>query len=351
MRARSTRCRWPGWMTATLLAAAIIAPTAQGASYALAFWNVENLFDTTDDPAVSGDEEFTPTAPKAWSEERFRAKLKALAQVIVDMNDGRGPDVLGLAEVENRFVVEQLVEQLKPLGRDYDIVHKDSPSGRGIDCALLYDRKALRLDGSAFLTPPVAETRDVVEARLAAGGDKLFVFVNHWPSRMSDQSGAQRSAVADMLRKRIDELLSQDAAADIVVIGDLNDHPGDTSVAEHLHAASQPSASAPASAPTATQPVCLLNTTWAIHASGTIGSYNYQGKWEIIDHVILSPGLLDAGGFAWKAGSTQVFVKDYMLYKAGTPEARPNRTYSGRDRYFGGYSDHLPVVCVVERAE
>lgn len=351
MGARSMHLRWADWIVGTLAVTVMLVPAARGESYAVAFWNVENLFDTVDDPAVAGDEEFTPSAPKAWSEERFGAKLKNLGQVIADMNAGKGPDVLGLAEVENRFVLEQLVAQLEPLGREYDIVHKDSPSGRGIDCALLYDRKTLRLDGSAFLAAPVAETRDIVEARLAAGGDRLFVFVNHWPSRLGDQTGAERCAVADMLRARIDELLSHDAAAEIVVIGDLNDHPADASVAEHLRAASQPTASAPSSAPAATQPANLLNTTWAIHASGTIGSYNYQGKWEIIDHVILSPGLLDAAGFAWKAGSTEVFVRDYMLYKPGTPQARPNRTYGGRDQYFGGYSDHLPVVCVVERAQ
>lgn len=154
----------------------------------VAFWNVENLFDTIDDPAVEKDEEFTPDAPKKWTEERFQTKLENLARVIADMNGGRGPDVLGLSEIENRFVIEKLIEQLKPLNRDYGIVHKDSPSYRGIDCALIYDRKKLKLKSSDFLFIH-SRTREIVEAELTIGGDSLFVFVNHWPSRGGDREG------------------------------------------------------------------------------------------------------------------------------------------------------------------
>ena len=96
----------------------------------IAFWNVENLFDNVDDPTVEGDEEFTPAGPNKWTEERLAIKLTNLAKVISKMNGGKGPDVLGLAEIENRKVIELLIAKLQPLGREYKIVHKDSPSGR-----------------------------------------------------------------------------------------------------------------------------------------------------------------------------------------------------------------------------
>ena len=105
----------------------------------VAFWNVENLFDTVDDPKTEGDEEFTPGEPKAWTKTRLELKLTNLARVIGDMNSGQGPDVLGLCEIENRAVLELLVKHLDKTGRKYEIVHEDSPSYRGIDCALLYD--------------------------------------------------------------------------------------------------------------------------------------------------------------------------------------------------------------------
>lgn len=320
-----------------LLVAGMLSAAAAADDIYVAFWNVENLFDTVDDPAAEKDEEFTPSAPKKWTEERFEAKLKNLARVVSDMNAGRGPDVLGLSEVENCFVIDKLIEQLKPLNRNYGIVHKDSPSGRGIDCALIYDRKKLKLRSSDFLFV-YSTTREIVEAELTAHGDSLFVFVNHWPSRGGDREGRGRIQAAKVLRKRIDETLSRDADADILVIGDLNDHPTDPSVSKHLRALGD------ADALTAG---ALFNTTWAIHEAPNRGSYNFRGKWEVIDHIIMSRGLLDDDGFGWRRGSTTEVRNDYQLYKAGTPDAKPNRTYGG-DRYYGGYSDHLPVACVIE---
>ena len=205
----------------------------------IAFWNVENLFDTVDDPAVVKDEEFTPTARKKWTAERLAKKLKDLSHVIADMNAGRGPDVLGLCEVENRFVIEELIKALARPDRDYAIVHKDSPSGRGIDCALIYDRKVLELASADFLLVH-DHTREIVEAELKVGGDSLFVFVNHWPARGGDPAGKGRVQAAKVLRKRIDAIQKHNAGADILVLGDLNDHPDDPSVREHLRARSAP---------------------------------------------------------------------------------------------------------------
>src|SRR4051812_49089761 len=127
-----------------------LGPSSRGGQLHVAWWNVENLFDTADDPAVTGDEEFTPDGPKKWDEARLKRKLANLAGVIKKMNGGKGPDVFGVCEVENKSVVERLVTDLADLGRRYRVVHKDSPSERGIDTAIVYDADRLELKDAKF---------------------------------------------------------------------------------------------------------------------------------------------------------------------------------------------------------
>lgn len=326
-------------LASALLCAWLAAAALAAEPFVVAFWNVENLFDIEDDPDNPGDEEFTPDSTKQWTQERFDKKVDDLAKVIRDMNDGRGPDVLGLAEVENRYVQVRLVERLAPLGRAYEVVHRDSPDKRGIDCALLFDGARLRLDSKDFLATPVEKTREIVEAVLTVEDDRLYVFVNHWPSRVSDETGKQRCEVASVLRRRIDEILEKDPAADIVVIGDMNDEPRDRSLTDCLRASGVRDEAAGR---------VLYNTTWTVQETEGRGSYNFRGDWQTIDQIVISAGLLDERGFRWRTGSTDVVMNEYQLFRPNTPQARPNRTYGG-DNYYGGYSDHLPVVCVIER--
>src|SRR6476660_1143147 len=182
--------------------------SVQADEFFIGSWNLENLFDTKDDPSVKGDEEYTPESAKHWTKERLDIKLTNLAKIISKMNDGKGPDVLGVCEVENREVVETLVEQLKSLGRKYEIIHKDSPSERGIDCAIIYDSGVFTLDAPQFHHVDAGETRDIVEAKLKRNGSNLYVFMDHWPSKFHDE--AFRDKAADVLRKRIDELTAAD---------------------------------------------------------------------------------------------------------------------------------------------
>jgi predicted extracellular nuclease len=313
-------------------------PAAAGELF-VASWNVENLFDTLDDPRVELDEEFTPTAPKKWTDERYQTKLRNLAQVIRKMNDNQGPDILGLCEIENRTVLTDLVAQLAPLQRKYRIVHQDSPSGRGIDCAILYDENRVKLHGQKFHNLQGIRTRDIVEARLQVGEQVLYVFMNHWPSR-SGSPASERAKLAQVLRFRLDALLAEDARADIVILGDLNDEPDDLSVKEHLKTSGEP-----ANLPKGT----FYNTMTPIKQTRK-GSYVYNNKWEVIDHVIVSPGLLDDRAFRWKPASTQLIQFDFQIFTPNNPNQipRPNRTYSGDVYHFRGYSDHLPVACVLQ---
>lgn len=313
------------------------ASVAASDEFCVASWNVENLFDIEDDPNVALDEEFTPEAPKRWTRERLDIKLGNLAKVIGKMNGGRGPDVLGLCEVENRKVIEMLVARLAPLGRDYQIVHKDSPSDRGIDTALIYDAKVFGLADSRFHFVDAEKTRDIVEAALTRGNKKLYVFVNHWPSRRNDEW--QRIMAAVVLRKRLDEILARDPRADIVLVGDFNDEPGNVSIARFLRAAAIRGQMTPGS---------FYNTTAPIAQDG-LGTVIWNDRWELIDHIIVSPGLLDDVGFSWKPGSTHRVASDELLFLSRRPNAirQPSRTYTGNDFHRNGYSDHLAIECTI----
>ncbi len=320
-----------------LVVAFIRVPHVRGDDFSIASWNCENLFDTADDPKVEGDEEFTPDGPKHWTPERLDIKLKNLASIIRTMHGGRGPDVLGVCEIENRKVVELLVDNLKPLGRKYDIVHKDSPSERGIDCAIIFDSAVFTLVDSQFHHVDAGTTRDIVEAKLRRNGNDLYVFMDHWPSRYHEESF--RDKAADVARKRIDEILAADPKADIIMLGDFNDESTDPSIRDHLRAVTSKEKM---------PPDAMFETTAPIRAAGK-GTFVYKNKWDMLDHIFISPGLLDSAGFRWKTGSSKRFENPELFYQPKYRDAikRPSSTYSGNAFHKNGYSDHLPLGCVI----
>jgi endonuclease/exonuclease/phosphatase family metal-dependent hydrolase len=303
----------------------------------IAGWNLENLFDTLDDPTVEQDEEYTPEAPKKWTPERLEIKLNNQAKIISKMNGGRGPDVLGVCEVENRQVVEMLVAKLAPLGRKYEIVHQDSPSDRGIDCAIVYDANVFELVDHKFHFVDAAKTRDIVEAKLRHDGADLYVFMDHWPSRGNAEW--QRCLAAAVLRKRLDAILAADPKADFVLLGDFNDELANVALEKFLLVATSPD-----KLPEGT----LYDTSAPIKAQQK-GTYVYENAWELIDHVIISPGLLDSAGYHWKPGSTERIEFPELFFHPRFPGAipRPSKSYSDDDFHKDGYSDHLAVGCVI----
>jgi predicted extracellular nuclease len=301
------------------------------------YWNVENLFDTIDDPNVEGDEEFTPGTAKGWTKERLTIKLRNLARVLKDANDGRGPDVLGLGEIENRDTVEQLLVHLRPLGREYKIIHQDSPSGRGIDCAIVYDAKRVTLLEHHFHAVSALKTREIVEGKFRFESCEFHLFANHWPSKGNPQSA--RVAAATVLRARIDKILASDESAEMVVIGDLNETPSEPAVSKTLRTWGDAKS---------LHPNVLFNSTWKMHMDEKAGTYVYKNKWEVIDHVILSPGLVDEKGLRWKSDSTQTLMNEYQMFHPQTGIPRPSRSYSRNSFHDDGFSDHLPIRCILE---
>lgn len=308
-----------------------------------AFWNVENLFDTTN-AAQSRDEDFTPSGRYAWTEDLLQKKFNSLTRVINDIDKGDDLAILGLAEIENKQVLKRLNDEY--LQKGWKIVHQESPDERGIDCAVLYDPELVKLKDYKFLTVFLAgddKTRDIVEAefvpRKGRVQNSFYVFVNHWPSRWGGQEKTDplRRTAARTLRARIDDILVKQPNADILIMGDLNDYPNDPSVYEVLRA-HEPGPIA--------YPGDLINTTWKLHADPHAGTYMYRGDWNVLDQVIISVGMQDKHGFDWVLNSTSAFKPEYLIEKDGKYAGWPFRMFRS-GKYHGGYSDHLPVVCSI----
>ncbi len=317
----------------------------------VAFYNVENLFDTEDNPARQ-DEEFLPDSQKQWTAERYQNKLTKLAKVVAALNY---PVLLGLAEVENEVVLRDLVEHPDLVEAGYDLVHYDSPDARGIDVALLYR--------TAFFTPvssqaiPVAFEKDNYKSRdllLVSGTlgqdakyNTLHVLVNHWPSRRGGvaQSEVRRLTAAALARQAVDELLQTDATANVILMGDFNDEPTDRSITEGLRATGKTQKTDPFQRNAAQ----LFNTVAALNAQDR-GTYQFRGNWNMLDQIILSSGLMEDApkidDYYYLPESATVFTPDWLLQADGKYAGYPDRTYAG-NKYLGGYSDHLPVYVVL----
>jgi predicted extracellular nuclease len=294
---------------------------------AIVCYNVENLFDTQDDPAID-DSDFLPSGALAWDNERYRTKLEQLSEAIHWSAAGE-PALIGLVEVENRRVVEELATTGGLKKANYAVVHHDSPDERGIDVALLVHPEFAELAAEEPLAVPLGDdrTRDVlyVHLRLARKAE-LHVFVNHWPSRRDgDASVPKRLAAAKVVRDRVNAVLKVDPQARILIMGDLNDTPTDLSIQQGLGAACD------AAAQTALYDLMCMG-----QPEGH-GSYNYQGEWSYLDQFIVSAAMLPL------VDDAKAFWDDRLLFRHPRHGKAPDKTYAGRD-YKGGYSDHLPIV-------
>ncbi len=302
------------------------------------FWNMENFYDTLDDKKIN-DEEFLPDSKKHWTSERFETKCLNHAKVILEMNAGKGLDVMGMAEIENRGVVEALIKKMPDC--NYGIAHMDSPDERGIDCALIYKNAKfdlVSLVGDTVLLPTKYPTRLIlhVELKDKDNGEVLHVFVNHWPSRRGgqDESTINRITAASVLRKDVDALLAKDKNANIIIMGDFNDEPTNVSIDSVLAAGHFTSAAADAK-------TTLQNLAWERKSKGE-GTLKYRSEWDLLDQIIVSNPLVGKNKISYLNGSFTIYKKDYMVETEEKYAGSPLPTYGG-NRYLGGYSDHFPV--------
>lgn len=307
-------------------------------SLTVVFYNVENLYDVIDDPKVN-DNEFLPESKKEWTKERYIKKLEDISRVIYETGENSLPALIGLCEVENHKVVEDLAITGKLKKGNYGVVHADSPDPRGIDVALLYRKGEFTprffrsvpvfLEGKAGLS-----TRDILYVKgNLRWGDEIHILVNHWPARTGgvQQTESGRLTAARVVKNITDSLFSISPDVNIIIMGDLNDTPDNKSLRQVLEAVHPDRAKHPS----------LANLMYPAHQDGE-GSYNYRGSWDMLDHIIVSSALLKDNGLKVENRRGYVFRRDWLTYTNPQGQQAPNRTYVG-NRYVGGVSDHFPV--------
>ncbi len=314
------------------------------------YYNLENLFDTILNPELLFAEEFTPEGSSHWTSERYHEKLDHMSYVISKIATDVTPDgvaLLGVSEIENRGVLEDLVKEDAIKDRNYQIVHYDTPDRRGIDVALLYNPKYFKVTNwkahpLTFPDNPDYKTRSQLVVTGLLDGEEVSIIVNHWPSRRGGEkkSRPKRNAAGDLSRHIVDSLLAINKDAKIMLMGDLNDDPVNPSVLEHLRAKGKESQLTDGD---------MFNPMWKLYKEG-IGSLAYRDKWNLFDQIIISQGLL-GNDSTYKFYKARVFNKPFLKQKEGRYKGYPWRTFAG-GVYIGGYSDHFPVyIMLIKEAE
>lgn len=301
------------------------------------FWNVENLFDTEDDP-VTDDNDFLPAGVMRWNKKRYWKKINDLYKTITAAGEWTPPDVIALCEIENRSVIEDLINHTYLSRYDYGIIHEDSPDKRGIDVGLIFRKDRVSIAGYNYLIPEgltwnTLGSRTVLYSGIIFRGtdDTIHLFFNHWPSRIGGVLAREdmRLKFASLVRIKSDSIsFSRKGMAKIIVAGDFNCTPEEREMA-HL---------------TLSSGARFVNLTARFSNEG-LGTYRYQGTWEMLDQVLVSDYFLSCGEGAYAdTRSAQIFSPYFLVTKdPNYPGNAPFSMYRGR-RYRGGVSDHYPLL-------
>lgn len=306
------------------------------------FYNVENLYDTKDNPATN-DDEFTPGGQLHWTNYRYWQKLHNISKAISSVGEGYPPAIVGLCEVENDSVLYHLTKRTALQKHKYEYVITRSKDLRGSNVALLYQRDQIKIVSRKSYTPDLGDsvrsTRDILHVTgKVINGTLLDVFVCHFPSRREGirKTRPHRIKCAQLLRHKVDSVLHLRKGANIIIMGDFNDYPNDVSMSEVLggkRIESDISAKG------------LYNLLYDRIDKKGAGSYKYKGKWGFIDQIVVNGNLLEKGGKVFvKDKTVHVFSAEFLLEADNKKYGgqKPFRTYSGF-KYLGGYSDHLPI--------
>lgn len=308
-------------------------------------YNVENLFDTVDTQGFD-DEAFTPLGEKKWTWERYEKKLADLAKVVLSVPGKELPAILGLAEVENRTVLEDLISIRGIRKGKYKIVHEDGQDPRGIENALIYRPEFFKYLAHEYVAIEDPLNPDYIYRKIlhvegkAPDGSTLHIFMNHWKSRRGGEKETekQRMFTAMTLRKQMDLLLSKGSDHKVILMGDFNDEPTNRSITSGLSAMGK------------RKNIYFgdhYNLFYDKHNLENLGTYAYQGKWNMLDQIIISYNLLNQpSGLSTTYDGGKILKEEWMLYQSEKYGAMlPSSTYGGPE-YYGGPADHLPVYTV-----
>ncbi len=319
------------------------AVTTEKTSYhmRLVTYNVENLFDTKHDEGKR-DHDFLPWGINKWTQERYQTKLKRIFKVIANISEWEYPAIIALTEIENRAVLEDLIQATPLVESDYSIIHEESPDARGIDVAFLYRRSMFRPISHEALpvempNDPSFKTRDILYVKgLVNKQDTLHYFVLHFPSRLGGEAESEpkRIHAASVLRAKADSILNHEPHAKIIITGDFNDDPTNASAYEVLRGKESVENAESGD---------FFNLMYDAYMKG-YGSYKYQSVWNMLDQFIVSLTLLDNQNKVYTTTtSAHIFQPEWLSVQDDRfPGMKPFRTYSGPN-YLGGYSDHYPV--------
>jgi len=308
--------------------------------FTVAFYNVENLFDTIDNPKTL-DDDFSPKGDYSWTQKKYQKKIFKLGTTLSNIGfkeTAKAPVLIGLAEVENIQVVKDLVNSKHLINKKYDIVHYDSPDERGIDVAFIYQTEFFKVTHQEQIPLLIDSqrgdrdyTRDILLVSGLLNGEQVHVLVNHWPSRRDGAhlTAYKRVAAAEKNREIIDRIRTEEGeGAKIIVMGDFNDDPNDTSISEHLVQSDF------------YNPMEQLLTR-------TEGTTSYRGRWNLFDQIIFSNNFhkYEKGKHAF--AFSKIFNEEFLKVYRGRYKGKPFRTFAG-GKYKGGYSDHFPVYMVLK---
>lgn len=306
-------------------------------THRIMFYNAENLFDTLDD-SLTDDNDFLPAGLMRWNLNRYNNKINSLYKTIIAAGDWAPPDVVGLCEIENRRVLEDLIYGTYLSKYNYGIIHEDSPDRRGIDVCVIYRKKLADIISYRYWVPAKLKnqkfnSRSVLYVKMTIGPDTIHLIVNHWPSRRGGVLAGEdyRLRIASMIREKVDSIFDYNLSGTrIILLGDFNCTPDDQ-IIKSLVSSSDSVRS-------------LMNLSGSIEDKSP-GTYRYMGRWEMIDQVIVSKKLLESNkGNYTEHRLLNVFSPDFLMRKDSKyPGPSPFSTYKGY-RYQGGFSDHLPVI-------
>lgn len=311
--------------------------TDSNTKLSIAFYNLENLFDIIDDEDTL-DNDFLPSSDKKWTEKRYKNKLRKLSYAIANIgleDIGKTPALMGFAEVENKQVIEDLLntKHLKEL--PYDYVHYDSPDERGIDVGLIYDTSQFSVISSEVFTVNIYDdegerdyTRDILLVSGLVEGHSTHIIVNHWPSRRKspEETEYKRIVASEKVEDIIRFLKSKEEDPRIIIMGDFNDGPSDKSIQNLI------------------QNQDLYNPM-ATLKSRDRGSLSYKLEWNLFDQILISTNFFERDNLSFERAN--IFDADFLKLFNGKYKGIPFRTYVGK-KYKGGYSDHFPVYIILE---